>query len=102
MQASHSIILLTSNVTASPREVEMWNKAMIETVNLKLKYTSGHSTVLLLSKLRKLNQGTNEIEFYIRNMRNNVLKTRVRRSILTHKINDAKRQEWIATFAYWL
>ena len=64
--AVHSITqLFTCNVTASP-EVGLWKKIMKQTLNLKLKVTKSHSTVLLLSKLRQKNLGTNEIEQFMK------------------------------------
>ena len=56
--AVHYIRNLTLNVPASS-EVELWNKTMKETLNLKI--TKCHATVIMLSKLRQRNQGINEM-----------------------------------------
>ena len=79
-------------MTASP-EVGLWNKIMKQCLNLKLKVTKCHSTVLLLSKLRQKNLGTNEIEQFLKYTGNVMIRSRIRRSILQHKISDAKINE---------
>ena len=91
-KASHAIKSLTSNVTISTQERELWNKCMSDTANLKIKITKKHRTVLFLKKLRQKNLGTNETENYVKTMKQNIRK-KVRRSILKHKINDAISEE---------
>ena len=91
--ASHKISALTFNATTVTPDVGLWKKIMFQCVNLKLKITKCHSQALLLSKLRQKNQGTNEVENYVRNMRNDQLRSKIRRSILMHKISDAKTME---------
>ena len=89
-RASHKIFLLTQSATNLPvRMGEMWKKIMTEAINLKIKFTQKHQTALLLKKLRRKNQGTNDIEYYIRNIKNISTKKRIRRSILSAKIQDA-------------
>ena len=93
--ASHKILSLTRtlNVTTITPDVGLWNKLMIQAVNLKLKVTKNHSQTLLLSKLRQRNIGTNEIEHYVKKIKTEHLKSKIRGSILKHKISDAKATE---------
>ena len=74
----------------------VWTKIMIQTINLKIKITKCRSTVLQLTKLRQRGQGTNDVEQYVRGLRNMETRTRVRRDIMKHKIADAKYQENLA------
>ena len=66
---------------------------MTNAINLKIKFTKKHSTVLLLLKLRQHNQGTNEIESFVRNIQNLKTRKNMKRAIMKTKIQDARHEE---------
>ena len=92
--ASHHIKVITQNVTIFPGKLgTVWKKLMSNIVNLKLKFTKRRLTVLLLEKLRRKNQGTNEVENFVKNIGNNKMKKEMRRKIMGVKIEDARIEE---------
>ena len=88
--ASHDLrTLITSNVTVSQPGAELWKKVMGITIENKIKLTKNHLTVLLLTKLRERDQGTNEVEHFVKMMKSRRVQTNLRRSIMKYKIEDA-------------
>ena len=99
--ATHKLRCLTNNVAVSQWEIDLWNKIMSETVNLKLKVTKCHLTVLLLMKLKGKNIGTNVIEQYVKNeARTDKLKLKNRRILLNLKLENARSEELKARSKY--
>ena len=80
---------LTGYVTAPQQGSGLWKKLMSRCIQSKIKVTKCQLTVLLFEKLKCQNQGTNEIEHYVKKMKNNKTRSNIRRSILGHKIRDA-------------
>ena len=92
--ASHHIKVITQNETIFPGKLgTVWKKLMGKTLNSKLKFTKRHLSALLLMKLKLRNQGTNEVESFVKNIGNDRMKKEMRKKIMSVKIEDVKIEE---------
>ena len=92
--ASHRVKNITNNETIFPGKLgTVWKRIMSNIINTKLKFTKKHISVLLLSKLRRKNQGTNDVEHFVKHMGNPKMKNLMRRRMMKTKIEDAKLEE---------
>ena len=71
----------------------MLKKVTFGVLNLKIKMTKRSLTVLLLSKLQRRRLGTNDVENFCMNIKRKYAKNKMRSSMMTNKIKDAKYQE---------
>ena len=74
--AVHAINKITYNVTPSYEGV-LWNKVFKECLEWKLRVTRLHANKILLSKLKHKDQGTNEVENFVKRVKNHDTKSKL-------------------------
>ena len=93
--AVHAINKITYNVTPSYEGV-LWNKVFKECLEWKLRVTRLHANKIMLTKLKHKDQGTNEVENFVKRVKNHDTKSKIQKAILKHKISDAEKEEYKA------
>ena len=91
---SNKLSFMIHNLRAiSPMEARVLKKVMFGVLNLKIKMTKRSLTVDLLKKLQRRRLGTNDVENFCSNIQRKYARSKMRSSMMSNKIKDAKYQE---------